>query len=165
MADTPRAGTGDFVCRSWRYWCSTMLNRLGNLSTISTLLISSLPPLIFFLPFFCLLPAVTDACIWIPYLARYLETFKEPNFQVVKCKPTFIWKMLSKARLETEGSGLATIFGLPHPPLMNRVKYLRAPPKCLFKTGTPPIQIISEWQIFVSWKSTTQRLRNKHRTA
>ena len=50
----------------------------------------------------------------IPYLARYLEIFKKPNFQVVKCKPTFIWKILSQ--LETEGSGLATIFGLPPTP-------------------------------------------------
>jgi len=38
-----------------------------------------------------------------------LEIFKKPNFQVVKCKPTFIWKMLSQAELETEGSGL--VFG------------------------------------------------------
>ena len=30
----------------------------------------------------------TDGCIWIPYLARYLEIFKKPNFQVVECKPT-----------------------------------------------------------------------------
>jgi len=44
MAETPRAGTGDFACRSWRYWCSTMLNRRGNLSIISTLRISLLPP-------------------------------------------------------------------------------------------------------------------------
>jgi len=44
MAATPRAGTGDFACRSWRYRCSTMLNRLGNLSITSTLLICSLPP-------------------------------------------------------------------------------------------------------------------------
>ena len=44
MAETPRAGTGDFACRSWRYWCSTMLNRLDNLSIVGTVLISSLPP-------------------------------------------------------------------------------------------------------------------------
>ena len=25
MTETPRAGTGDSVCRSWCYWCSTML--------------------------------------------------------------------------------------------------------------------------------------------
>jgi len=43
MAETPRAGRGDFACRSWRYRCSTMLNRLGNLFIVGTL-ISSLPP-------------------------------------------------------------------------------------------------------------------------
>jgi len=31
MAETPRAGAGDPACRSWRYRCSMMLNRLGNL--------------------------------------------------------------------------------------------------------------------------------------
>jgi len=68
----------------------------------------------------CRILSVTDGCIWIPYLARYLEIIKKPNFQVVKCKPTFIWKMLSQAELETEGSGLATIFGLPPTPRQDR---------------------------------------------
>jgi len=68
----------------------------------------------------CCLLSVTDGCIWIPYLARYLEIFKKPNFKVVKSKPTFIWKMLSRAELETEGSGLAAIFGLPPTPQSGR---------------------------------------------
>ena len=126
MAEMPRADTDDFACRSWRYWCLTMSNRLGNLSIISTLLIARSLPLIIvdncphmhttgFFPD-CWLLSVTNGCIWIPYLARYLEIFKKPNLQVVKCKPTFIWKMLSQAELRTEGSGLATIFGLPPAP-------------------------------------------------
>jgi len=64
----------------------------------------------------CYLLSVTDRSIWIPYLARYSEIFKKPNFQVVKWKSTFIWKMLSQAELETDGSRLATIFGLPLTP-------------------------------------------------
>ena len=68
-----------------------------------------------FFPDCCLL-SVTDGCIWIPYLARYYEIFKKPNFQVVKCKSTFISKMLSQAELETEWSDFATIFGLPPTP-------------------------------------------------
>jgi len=64
----------------------------------------------------CQLLSVTDGSIWIPYLARYPEIFQKPNFQVVKWKSTFIRKMLSQAELETEGSGLATIFGLPPTP-------------------------------------------------
>jgi len=63
-----------------------------------------------------LLPSFSNRwCILIPYLVRYLEIFKKPNFQVVKCKPTFIWKMRSQAELETEGSGLATMLGLLRP--------------------------------------------------
>jgi len=38
---------------------------------------------------------------------------KKPNFQIVKYKSSFIWKMLSQAELETEGSRFATIFGSP----------------------------------------------------
>jgi len=38
----------------------------------------------------CQLLAVTDWSIWIPYLARYSEIFKKPNFQVVKWKSTFL---------------------------------------------------------------------------
>jgi len=44
MAETPRAGTGDFACRSWRYQCSIVLMRQGFLSMINTFLISSLHP-------------------------------------------------------------------------------------------------------------------------
>jgi len=40
---------------------------------------------------------VCDGSIWILYLARYSKIFKKPNFQVVKWKSTFIWKMLSQA--------------------------------------------------------------------
>jgi len=32
MVSAPRAGTGYSACRNWRYWCSTLLNCLGNLS-------------------------------------------------------------------------------------------------------------------------------------
>jgi len=32
----------------------------------------------------CHLLSVTDGSICIPYLARYLEIFREPDFQVVK---------------------------------------------------------------------------------
>jgi len=61
--------------------------------------------------------SVTDGSIWIPYLARYLQTLMKPNFQVVKWESTFIWKMpLSQAELETEGSCLATMFGSPPNP-------------------------------------------------
>ena len=52
----------------------------------------------------------------IPYLARYSEIFKKRNSQVVEWKSTFIRKILSQAELETEGSGLATILGLPPTP-------------------------------------------------
>jgi len=41
---TPRAGTGDSACRSWRYQCSIVLIRQGHLSIIGTFLIRSLPP-------------------------------------------------------------------------------------------------------------------------
>jgi len=34
--------------------------------------------------------SVTDGSIWIPYLARYLQTLMKPNFQVVKWESTFI---------------------------------------------------------------------------
>jgi len=61
----------------------------------------------------CYLFSVTNGSIWIPHLARHLEIFKKPNFQVVKFKSTFIWKILSQAELETEGLCLATIFGSP----------------------------------------------------
>jgi len=60
--------------------------------------------------------SVTDGSIWIPYLARYSEILKKPNFQVVKWKSTFIWKMRSQAELQTEGSCFATIFGSPSTP-------------------------------------------------
>ena len=43
MAETPRAGMGDFTCRSWRYQCSIVLMRKGNLFKTNTFLISSLP--------------------------------------------------------------------------------------------------------------------------
>jgi len=71
-----------------------------------------------FFPDCCLL-SVTNGSIWIPYLARYSEIFKKPNFQVVKAwsKFTFIWKMLSQTELETKGSRLATIFSLSPTPL------------------------------------------------
>ena len=89
MAETPRAGMGDSACRSWRYQCSIVLMRQGNLSITGTFLIRMLPPLIIvdnsnnkgFLPD-CYLLSVTDGSIWIPYLARYLEIFKKPDFQV-----------------------------------------------------------------------------------
>jgi len=41
MAQTPRASTGNCV---WRYRCSTMLNRQGNLSICDTFLFRLLPP-------------------------------------------------------------------------------------------------------------------------
>jgi len=65
----------------------------------------------------CYLLSVTHGSIRILYLARYWEIFKKPNFQVVKWKSTFIWKMLSQAELETKGSSrLATNFGSPSTP-------------------------------------------------
>jgi len=72
----------------------------------------------------CCLLSVTNGSICIPYLtrpylARYSEIFKKPNFQVIKWKSTLIWKMLSQAELETEGSHLATIFGFPPTPQCN----------------------------------------------
>jgi len=120
MAETPRACTGDSTCRSWRYRCSIVLMRQGNLSMNGMFLISLLPPpdnrddspnmhnASFFLD--CYLLLVTDGSIWIPYLARYSEIFKKPNFQVVKWKSTFIWKILSQAEWETEGSRLVQSF-------------------------------------------------------
>jgi len=48
----------------------------------------------------CYLLWVTDGSIRMPYLARYSEIFKKLNFQVVKSKSTFIWKMLSQAELD-----------------------------------------------------------------
>jgi len=204
MAETPRAGTGDFACRSWRYWSSIVLMRPGNLSITGTFLIRLLPcPIIedisnmqsesdhdyrgreqsdlHFLdwlsgkgaiwswisatctiqasfqiveklcscareifPRFALfwsarslfliimdnspnmhntgffsnsyLLSITYGSIWIQYPARYLEIFKKPNFQVVKYKSMFIWKMLSQAELETEGLRFMAIFGLPPSP-------------------------------------------------
>ena len=44
MAETPRAGTGDFECRSWRYLWSFVLMRQGNFFMGNTFLIRSLPP-------------------------------------------------------------------------------------------------------------------------
>jgi len=69
----------------------------------------------------CSLLSATNGSIWIPYLARYSEIFKKPNLQVVKWKSTFIWKILSQAELETEGSCLSTIFGSPPTPRLGRV--------------------------------------------
>jgi len=74
--------------------------RQDNLRLIGTFLIRFLPPLIIvenspnmhntgFFPD-CYLLSVTDGSIWIPYLARYSEIFKKPNFEVVKWKSTFI---------------------------------------------------------------------------
>jgi len=60
--------------------------------------------------------SVTDGSIWIPHLDRFLEILMKPNFQVVKWESTFMWKMLSQAELETDGSCLATIFGSPPTP-------------------------------------------------
>ena len=100
------------------------VNCLGNLSMSGTFLISSLPP-----PDNCglkpqhaqyrllsrlLLSFSNNGSIWIQYLDWYSEIFQQPNFQVVKWKSTFNWKMPSQAELETKGSRLATIFGLPH---------------------------------------------------
>jgi len=45
MAETPRAGTGDSACRSWRYRCSIVLIRQGNLSMTGTFFTRSLPRL------------------------------------------------------------------------------------------------------------------------
>jgi len=64
----------------------------------------------------CFLLSVTNGSIWIPYLARYSEIFKKPNFQVVKWKSTFIWKMLSQAELVTERSvKLQSLVCFPQP--------------------------------------------------
>jgi len=43
-------------------------------------------------------PNMHNTCffVWIPYLARYSEIFRKPNFQVVIWKSAFIWKMLSR---------------------------------------------------------------------
>jgi len=92
MAETPRAGTGDFACRIWLYRCSMMLNRLGNLAWVALFWSARSLPLIIvdncpnmhntdFFPI-CYFLSVTDGSIWIPYLARYSEIFKKPNFQV-----------------------------------------------------------------------------------
>jgi len=126
MAETPRAGMGDFACRSWRCRCLIVLMRQGNLSMGGTFFIRLLPPLIivdnsfnmqntgFFSDSYLL--SVTNGSIWIPYLATYSKIFKKPNFQVIKWKSTFIWKTLSQAEMEHEGSRLAIIFGLPPTP-------------------------------------------------
>jgi len=47
----------------------------------------------------CYILSVTDGSLWIPFLARYSEIFKKPNFQVIKWKSTFIWQMLCQAEL------------------------------------------------------------------
>jgi len=52
----------------------------------------------------CHLLSLINGSIWIPYLARYSEVIKKPNFQL---KNDF------QAEFETEGSRFATIFGLP----------------------------------------------------
>jgi len=114
MAETPHAGTGDSACRSWRYRCSTMLNWQGSFSMTGTFLIRlSLLEIIVdsdnssnihntgFFPD-CQLLSVTDGSICIPYLARYSEIFKEPNFQVVKWKSTFIWNFEIPLQSESE---------------------------------------------------------------
>jgi len=131
MAETPRAGTGDIACRSWRYRCSIVLMRQGNLFMSNIFLIRCVPPLVIvdnspnmhntgFFPD-CHLFSLTDGSIWILYLARYSKIFKKPNCQVVKWKSTFIWKILSRRNWKTEGSRLATIFGLPPTPHTNRI--------------------------------------------
>jgi len=52
------------------------------------------------------------------------------------------------------------------PPLWIMLKYLRSgPAKKLFFTGTPPIQIISTWQILWGGNEKTNRLSNKASTA
>ena len=103
-----------------------MLNRLRNLSNGHFFDLLAPPPWFVdnrdspnkntdFFPDCCLLSA-TNGSISTPYLARYSEIFKKPNFQAVKWESTFIWKMLYQAELETEGSRLAIIFGSPPTP-------------------------------------------------
>jgi len=64
----------------------------------------------------CHLLSVTDGSIWIPSLARYSEIFEKPNFQVVKMEFHVHLKNDFQAEMETEGSRLATILGLPPTP-------------------------------------------------
>jgi len=64
----------------------------------------------------CHLLAVTAGSISIPYLAGYSEIFKKPNFQVVKMEVHVHLKNAFQAELETEGSRLAIILGLPPTP-------------------------------------------------
>ena len=54
----------------------------------------------------CYLLSLTDGSILIPYLARYSKIFKKPNFQAIKRKSTFIWKMLSQEELTPFGNNL-----------------------------------------------------------
>jgi len=63
----------------------------------------------------CLLLSVTNGSIWKLYLARYSETFKQPNFQVVKWKFTFIWKMLSEKERSGGTSEFYTLCFDSHP--------------------------------------------------
>jgi len=67
----------------------------------------------------CHLLAVTAGSISIPYLAGYSEIFKKPNFQVVKMEVHVHLKNAFQAELETEGSRLAIILGLPPRPPLN----------------------------------------------
>ena len=83
MADTPRAGTGDFACRSWRYRCSIVLMARAIFSWV-TISWSDRPlPLIIvdnshnmqntgFFPDYHLL-SVTDRSMWLPYSDEHFE--------------------------------------------------------------------------------------------
>ena len=105
IVETPRADTGDYVCRSRRYQCLIVLTCQCNLFMVAPSWSQCSRPLIFvdnspnmhntcFFPD-CLLLSVAYGSIWISYLARYSEIFKKPNLEVVKWRSTFIWKMLS----------------------------------------------------------------------
>jgi len=61
----------------------------------------------------CHLLSLTNGSIWILYLARYSEIFKKPNFPGSKMEVHVHLKNAFQVELETEGSRLATIFGLP----------------------------------------------------
>ena len=116
MAETPRAVAGDSTCRVdviGAQLCSCARAVFPWVALFWSA--RSLPLIIvgkstnmrntgFFLD--CYLLSVTDGSIWI----RYAEIFKKPNFQVPEWKSTFIWKMLSQAEWETEGSRLVQSF-------------------------------------------------------
>jgi len=123
MAETPRAGTGDFACRSWRYRCSIVLMRQGNLSMKNTFLISSLhppdnrgyqPQHAQYRLLSRLSPSFSNWWVHLDTVSRQIfGDIQETQFSGSKMEVNVHLKNAFKAELETEGSRLATIFGLP----------------------------------------------------